>query len=80
MDGFDAYLGEVFSGGSDSKDSTCNVGDLSSIPGLRRCPNAPPREGNGNPVQLSGLENSVDRGTWWATVRGVTNSQTQLSD
>ena len=41
MDGFDAYLGEVFSGGSDSKESTCNAGDLSSIAGLGRCPHAP---------------------------------------
>ena len=39
---------------------------------------APLREGNNNPFQFSGLENSVDRGAWWATVHGVTNSQTQL--
>ena len=31
-----------------------------------------PREGNGYPLQYSGLENSVDRGAWWATVHGVT--------
>ena len=36
-------------------------------------------EGNGNPLQYSCLENSMDRGTWWATVHGVTKSQTQLS-
>ena len=40
----------------------------------------PPGEGNGNPLQYSCLENSMDRGTWWATVHGVTKSQTQLSD
>ena len=37
-------------------------------------------EGNGNPLQYSCLENSMDRGAWWATVHGVTKSQTQLSD
>ena len=39
-----------------------------------------PGEGNGNPLQCSCLENSMDRGAWWATVHGVTKSQTQLSD
>ena len=39
----------------------------------------PPGEGNGNPLQYSCLENSMDRGVWWATVHGVTKSQTQLS-
>ena len=42
-----------FSGGSDSKESTCNVGDLGLIPGLGRSPG----EGNGNPLQYSCLEN-----------------------
>ena len=36
--------------------------------------------GNGNPLQYSFLENSMDRGTWWATVHGVTKSWTQLRD
>ena len=36
--------------------------------------------GNGNPLQYSCLENSMDRGTWWATVHGVTKSWTQLRD
>ena len=49
---------------------------LSSIPGSERSPG----EGNGNPLQYSCLENSVDRGTWWAIVHGVAKSQTQLSD
>ena len=35
--------------------------------------------GNGNPLQYSCLENSVDRGAWWATVHGVAKSQTKLS-
>ena len=39
-----------------------------------------PGEGNGNPLQYSCLENPMDRGDWWATVHGVTKSQTQLSD
>ena len=39
-----------------------------------------PREGNGNPVQYSCLENSMDRETWWATIQGVTTSWTQLSN
>ena len=41
--------------------SVCNVGDLGSIPGLGRSPG----EGNGNPLQNSCLENSMDRGAWW---------------
>ena len=40
----------------------------------------PPGEGNGNPFQYSFLENSMDRGTWQATVQGVTKSQTRLTD
>ena len=50
----------VLPGGSDGKESACNVGDLGSIPGLGRSPG----EGNGNPLQYSCLENSVDRGAW----------------
>ena len=45
------------------------------IPGLERFP----REGNGNPLQYSCLENPMDRGAWWATVHGVTENQTRLS-
>ena len=55
-----------------SKDSTCDAGDQGSTPGLGRSP----RGGNGNPLQSSSLENSMDRGTWWAVVHGVTESQT----
>ena len=61
---------------SNSKESACNAGDQSSIPGSGRCPG----EGNGNPLQYSGLENPMDRGAWRATIHGVTKSQTQLSD
>ena len=59
-------------GGSHGKESTRNVGDLSSVPGSGRFPG----EGNGYPLQYFGLENSMDRGAWWATVHGVTRSQT----
>ena len=37
-------------------------------------------EGNGTPLQYSGLENPMDRGAWWAAVRGAAKSQTRLSD
>ena len=43
------------------------MGDLGSIPGLGRSLG----EGNSSPLQYSGLENSVDRGAWQATVHGV---------
>ena len=56
------------------KESACNPGDQGLIPGSERSPG----EGNGNPLQYSCLENPMDREAWWATVRGVSNSQTQL--
>ena len=49
-----------FPGGSDGKASACNVEDPGSIPGLGRSPG----EGNGNPLQYSCLENSMDGGAW----------------
>ena len=52
--------------GSDGKESSCNAGDLGSIRGLGRYPG----EGNGNPLQYSCMENSMDRGAWRATVYG----------
>ena len=51
---------EGFPGGSDSKASVYNAGDLGSIPGLGRFPG----EGNGNPIQYSCLENPMDGGAW----------------
>ena len=63
---------EDFPGGSDGKESTYNAGDLSLIPGLGKSPG----EGNGNPLQYSCLDNSMDRGAWWATVYGVAKRQT----
>ena len=58
----------------DDKESTCNVGDLGSIPGLGRSPG----EGNGNPLQCSCLENPRDGGAWWAVVYVVAQSRTGL--
>ena len=62
--------------GSDGKASAYNMGHLGSIPGSGRSPG----EGNGNPLQYSCLENSMDGGAWWATVHGVAKSRRQLSD
>ena len=68
-----------FPDGSVVKNPPTSAGDardLVSIPGLGRSPIG----GNGNPLQCSCLENPMDRGVWWATVCGVTKSQTRLSD
>ena len=65
-----------FPGGSDSKESTCNAQQSSSIPGSGRSPGG----GHGNPLQYSCLENPMDRGAWWATVHEVARSQTRLSN
>ena len=54
--------------GSDGKESTCNAGDLSSIPALGRSPGG----GHGNPLQYSCLENPMDRRAWRATAHRVT--------
>ena len=61
-----------FLGGSDGKESASSAGDPGSIPGSG--------EGNGYLLQYSYLENSMDRGTWQATVHGVTKGRTQLSE
>ena len=67
---------EIFCGGSDSKEFACSAEDPGSIPGSGRSP----AEGNGNPLQYSCLENSMDRGAWWATVHGVAKSWTRLNN
>ena len=54
--------------------TACNEGDQGFIPGSGR----PPGEENGNTLQYSCLENSMDRGAWHATVHRVTKSQTGL--
>ena len=53
-----------------------NAEDSGLSPGLGRSPG----EGNANPLQYSCLKNSMDRGTWQATIYGITKSQTRLSD
>ena len=58
-----------FPSGSGSKESACNAGDLGSIPELGR----PPGGRNGNPLQYSCLENSMDKGASWATVHGLSD-------
>ena len=59
-------------GGSDGKAFAYNAGDPDSIPGSGRSSG----DENGNPLQYSCLENSIDGETWWATVRGVAKSWT----
>ena len=61
-----------FAGGSDDKESAYNTGDTGLIPGSGRSP----REGNGNPLQYSFLDNTMDRGAWRATIYGVTRVHT----
>ena len=61
------------------KNPPANAGDIKgagSIPGLGR----PPGKGNGYPLQYFFLENSMEKGAWWATIHGVSKSQTQLRD
>ena len=61
-----------FPGGSQGKESTHNAGDPGSSPRSARSPG----EENGYPLQCPCQENSMDRGAWWATVCGVTESRT----
>ena len=73
INGFNLHLYYIlgFPCGSAGKESTCNVRDLGSVPGLGRSPG----ERKGNPLQYSGLENSMN-----CVVYGVTKSRTRLSD
>ena len=68
------YIG--FSSSSDDKECSYNIGDPGLIPRWRRSPG----ERNGFLLQYSCLDNSTDREAKWATVHGVTKSQTQLSN
>ena len=67
-------------GDSSGKGPTCaNAGDIRDmdlIPGSERFPG----EGNGNPLQYSCMENSMDKGTWWVRVHGISKSWTQLNN
>ena len=65
-----------FPGGSNGNESACFAGDLGSIPGLGRSPG----EVKGYPFQYCGLENSMNRGAWQATVHRVAKSQILPSD
>ena len=65
-----ANKGMGFPGGSDGKESACNVGDLDSTPESGRSP----VEGKGYPLQYSYLENFICRGDWWV-FHGITKSQ-----
>ena len=74
-----SLLWHIFPGGansSDSKESACSAGDPGSIPGSGRSPG----EGNGNPLQYSCLENSMERIAWRATVHGVEKSWIKLGN
>jgi len=71
----DLYTSLGFSGGSDGEESACSAGDWDSIAGLGRSPG----QGNGNSLQYSCLENSMDRGTWQATLCGIAKIKTGLS-
>ena len=61
-----------FPGGSDGKESTCNAGDLSSIPGLGRSPGG----GHATHSSILAWRIPMDRGAWQTTVHGVAKSQT----
>ena len=61
-----------FPGGPVVKNLPADAGDVGSVPGLGR----PPGGGNGNPLQYSCLENSMDRGAWQLQSMGSQNSQT----
>ena len=65
-----------FPGGSVVKNPPANAQDTGSIPGSGRCPGG----GNDNPLQYSCLRNPLDRATRQATVHGVAESQTGLSN
>ena len=69
------YILQGFPGGSDGKKSVCNAGDQVLIPELGRSPGG----GNGNALQYSCLESSMDSGARLAIVHGAVESQTLLS-
>ena len=75
-----AHEFEQTSGGlpcsSNGQASAFNTGDPGSVPGLVRFSG----EANGNPLQYFCLENPIDGGAWQTTVRGITKSQTRVSD
>ena len=64
-----------FPGGSDGKESACNIVEQGSIPGSGRSSG----EGNGNPPQYSCLDKPMDRGARWATIYGVARVRHDLA-
>ena len=69
--GFHVNVHMGFPGGSVVKNPRASAGDVGSVPGSGTSPGG----GNGHLLQYSCLENSTDRGAWWAPVHGVTKSQ-----
>ena len=67
---------EFYFGDSEGKEFACIAGDMGIIPGSGRSP----KEGNGNPLHYSCLENPMDRGAWQTTVHGIPKSPIWLSD
>ena len=65
-----------FPGGSDGEESAANAGDLGLTPKSGRSP----REANGNPLQYSCLENSMDRRAWQTTAHEIAKSWTWMSN
>ena len=65
-----------FPGGSDGKESTCNIRDVHTIPGSGKSPG----ERNSYLLQYSSLENPMDRGAWQAIGHGITKGRTGQSD
>ena len=70
-----AYVDRASQVGLVVKNLPANAGEVGSIPGSGRSPG----EGNGNPLQYSCLENSMDRRTWWVRIHGVGKSQRWLN-
>ena len=64
-----------FLSGSVVKNLPAHARNVGSIPGLGKSPQG----GNGNPLQYSCLENSIDRGDWWVAIHGVSKNWTQLN-
>ena len=74
------YTHLFLSGGSDAKKKKKKILLQGRRTGFNLGSRRSPGEGNGNPLQYSYLENSMDRGAWWATVHRVAKSKTQLSN
>ena len=72
-----SFFNNSIIGSSVGKELTGNAGDTGDVSFVRGSGRFP-GEGHGNPLQYSGLENSTDRGAWWATFYGVTKSWAQL--